>query len=244
MRHQACRPRFRRLLMTPAVPSLLASAAVALLLGAVGCHHWGNPDNCPENAPVAVSQTLPHDPDFAEFLALSNRQAQRYADREDAWAGSPFEWLKRRPSRQIGAIGEALVEDWLSQHGYTVTHSPDPDADRVVNGVRIEIKLSTLWSTGTYKFQQLRDQNYDFAVWIGVSPFDVHAWVVPKEEIIRLWKVEHVIHSQHNSGHGGTDTAWVDVAPAAPPDWLKPFGGTFGDALRLVRERLELRGAL
>ena len=172
---------------------------------------------------------------FPELVGLGNEIAADYEGRDDPWVGSPFEWLKRRPSRQVGAIGELLIERWLQTNGIPVVRPPDSDADRIVGGRRAEIKLSTLWATGHYKFQQLRDQDYEFAILMGISPHDAHCWVIPKPDLIRLWKVEHVVSAQHNSGHGGTDTAWMDVDPAAPPEWLNPFGGTLDQALDLIR---------
>ncbi len=172
---------------------------------------------------------------FPELVGLGNEISADYEGRDDPWVGSPFEWLKRRPSRQVGAIGELLIERWLQTNGIPVVRPPDSDADRIVAGRRAEIKLSTLWATGHYKFQQLRDQDYEFAILMGISPHDAHCWVIPKADLIRLWKVEHVISAQHNSGHGGTDTAWMDVDPANPPEWLKPFGGTLDQALDIIR---------
>ena len=172
---------------------------------------------------------------FPELVGLGNEISADYEDRDDPWVGSPFEWLKRRPSRQVGAIGELLIERWLQTNGIPVVRPPDSDADRIVAGRRAEIKLSTLWATGHYKFQQLRDQDYEFAILMGISPHDAHCWVIPKPDLIRLWKVEHVISAQHNSGHGGTDTAWMDVDPANPSEWLKPFGGTLDQALDIIR---------
>ncbi len=63
--------------------------------------------------------------------------------------------------------------------GLAVERSRDSEADRVIAGVRVEIKFSTLWrDRGGYTFQQLRDQNYEVAVFLGISPFDAHCWVV------------------------------------------------------------------
>lgn len=68
---------------------------------------------------------------------------------------------------------------------------------------------------------------------LGVSPFYAHCWVIPKSDVIRLWKVEHVIPSQHG-GAGGADTAWIDVNPDAPVEWLTHYGGPMSSAIALL----------
>ena len=67
---------------------------------------------------------------------------------KDAWKGSPFAWIRNRPSRQIGTIFEKLVAEYLTDKGFDVAGSPDGEADRIVNDVRVEIKSSTLWAGG------------------------------------------------------------------------------------------------
>jgi len=74
----------------------------------------------------------------------------------DPWAGSPFAWIRTRPSRQVGKIGEQLVSGWCAAKGLDVVASHDSQADRVIAGRRVEIKFSTLWESGSYTFQQLR----------------------------------------------------------------------------------------
>ena len=44
-----------------------------------------------------------------------------------------------------------------------------------------------LWQTGTYKFQQIRNQNYRFVVCLGISPHDAHCWIIPKNVLMELW---------------------------------------------------------
>ena len=106
-----------------------------------------------------------------------------------------------------------------------------------------------MWTNGGYKFQQLRDQNYDLAICLGVSPFTAHCWVIPKPDILRLWKHEHKISSQHG-GAAGADTAWIDVRIDSPSDWLAEYGGSLSDGIfalskitgfkvKKVREELE-----
>lgn len=156
-----------------------------------------------------------------------------YARADDEWVGSPFAWIKTRPSRQVGVIDEKLVAGWLATKGFDVVRSPDSEADRLVNGVRAEIKFSTHWKSGYYKFQQLRDQNYKFAVCLGVSPFDAHCWILPKAVILEQWGKLDGIASQHG-GRGGVDTAWLSVNPEDVPRWLQGHGGSLREAAGVV----------
>lgn len=141
---------------------------------------------------------------------------------DDPWAGSPFAWIRTRPSRQVGKIGEQLVAGWCAAKGLDVTRSSNSEADRVIAGRRVEIKFSTLWESGVYKFQQLREQDYEFAVCLGISPFDAHCWVISKA-VLR----QHVIgHTPQHTGKGGTDTFWLSFdASSPPPRGLRPAAG-------------------
>lgn len=147
----------------------------------------------------------------------------------DLWADSPFKWIKTRPSRQVGKIGEKLVEHWCKKKGLDVKPSPDSQADLVIAGKRVEVKFSTLWEVGTYRFQQIRNQNYEYAVLLGLSPFEAHCWVVPKEKLLEKATPQH-------TGKRGTETRWVEVNPVNPPDWLKNFGGKLSDAYKIMQK--------
>lgn len=151
---------------------------------------------------------------------------------EDPWAASPFAWIRTRPSRQVGKIGEQLVAGWCAAKELDVTSSRDSEADRVIAGRRVEIKTSTLWESGVYKFQQLRDQDYEFAVCLGISPLDAHCWVVSKT-VLR----QHVIgHTPQHTGKGGKDTFWLSFHAAAPPAWLNACGGRLAAAYEIMRK--------
>lgn len=174
-------------------------------------------------------QSADHETRVLAGLAESLRE-QYEGDKVDPWEGSPFAWIKKRPSRQIGAIGEKLVAGWCATKDFDVVRSPDSEADRIVEGHRVEVKFSTLWENGGYKFQQVRDQDYDHLFCLGVSPFASHAWVVPKDVLY-----EHVIGvtGQH-TGATGTDTAWIGFKAADPPPWIRPFGGTLAHACEIL----------
>ncbi len=171
------------------------------------------------------------DPEVVLLAGLAGGLEADYADDgDDPWEGSPFGWIKSRPSRQVGAIGEQLVAGWCASKGFDVTRSPSSEADRVINGQRVEIKFSTLWHSGVYTFQQIRDQAYDCLFCLGISPFDAHAWVLPKTILL-----QHVIGrmGQH-TGSSGTDTAWLSFEANSPYDWMTPHGGTLSQAFEAL----------
>ena len=157
-------------------------------------------------------------------------QVDYQAPLDDPWDGSPFKWIKSLPSRTVGAIGEALVAGWSAGKGFDVSRSGDIDADRIIHGHLVEIKFSTLWKSGVYKFQQIRDQNYEYCFCLGVSPFDAHAWLLPKS----LLK-EHVIGKMgQHTGSAAADTAWLSFKVGEEYDWMKPHGGTLSRVAELL----------
>ena len=170
------------------------------------------------------------DPDVRALAGIAASLETDYATGDEEWRGSPFAWIKTRPSRQIGKIGEQLLAGWVAARGFNVARSPDSDADRLIEGKRVEVKFSTLWKSGGYTFQQLRDQNYEIVVCLGLSPFDAHCWVLPKSVVLREWRETHNLKSQHG-GATGTDTAWLMVDPRSVPSWLRPFGGSMREAI-------------
>ena len=150
---------------------------------------------------------------------------------DDPWAGSPFAWIRPRPSRQVGKIGEQLVAGWCAAKGLDVTASHDSEADRIIGGHRVEIKFSTLWESGVYKFQQVRDQNYAYVICLGLSPFDAHCWVVSKD----LLRVHVLGHTPQHAGKAGTDTFWLSFPATNPASWLSPCGGTLAQAFDALK---------
>lgn len=145
----------------------------------------------------------------------------------DPWVGSPFEWLMRLPSRSRGKAGELIAEAWLEGLGFAVRSPANSGHDRLVSGHKVEIKFSTLWQSGEYVFQQLRDQDYTHAMMIGVSPFAAHCWLVPKEEVFSRSMPQH-------GGASGTDTHWLRLRADSPPGWLGPFGGELDRAVEVI----------
>jgi hypothetical protein len=170
------------------------------------------------------------DPEVQILAGISATLEADYTEDDAAWRGSPFAWIRTRPSRQKGAIGEKLVAGWLAARGFNVTRAKNSDADRVIENKAVEIKFSTLWESGSYTFQQLRDQQYDLVICLGISPFDAHCWVIEKKDILRYWRETGDLSSQHG-GASGSDTAWLTVNPKAVHGWLRAHGGTLREGL-------------
>lgn len=151
---------------------------------------------------------------------------------ERAWLTSPNAWLTVLPTRGSHALGKRFVAGFLATRGFDVERCACDGADRLVNGARAALMFSTLES-GSYKFQQLRDQNYAFALCLGISPFDAHCWVIPKRVVLAQWGKGRGLESQH-AGKAGSDTAWLTVVPGNEPAWLRQCGGRLADAAALV----------
>ena len=173
------------------------------------------------------------DPDVRRLAECSHQLRATYPDDEDVWRESPFRWINGRPSRQIGKIGEQLVSAWCESLGMRVAPSGDAEADRVVQGHRVEIKYSSLWAEGQYRFQQIRDQDYEILICLGLSPFDAHCWVFPKRAFFPM-RERPCLRPQHG-GRKGRDTSWLIVPMDKPCPWLHEYGGSLARAAEVLR---------
>ncbi len=171
------------------------------------------------------------DPEVQILAGLASTMRADYATNDLAWEGSPFAWIRKRPSRQVGKIGEMLVAGWCATRNLDVNKAPDTECDRLIEGMRTEIKFSTLWSQGGFKFQQFRDQDYTLAICLGICPFDAYCWVISK----RVLKKHVIGHTGQHGGRSGKDTAWLHVDPSDIPPWLVEFGGGLANASGVLR---------
>ena len=168
---------------------------------------------------------MPQQNDAADFQLLS-ASAKRFETDSDydvaRWAGTPFFWLMGLPIKTKGSYYERIFSDWCTAKGLKVEPAQGTEADRVVGGKRTEIKGAMLSKADTYVFNQIRDQNYEILLCMGMSPHDAHLWAIPKHEAMYRW-ARGQIKNQHA---GGKDTGILTVDPTNPPDWIRPYGGT------------------
>ncbi len=169
-------------------------------------------------------------PQIALFVSAANSIRSEFLEENLLWRDSPFAWILKLAPGSKGKLGKRLISQWCALKGLPITPSPDSEADVEISNHRVEIKFSTLWKDGSYTFQQFRDQNYDYAICLGISPNEVHCWVISKEKLR-----EHVIgHLGQHTGAGGKETSWIHVNPNNPPQWLSESGGNLDDAFRII----------
>ena len=170
--------------------------------------------------------------DFDLFASAATYIREDFDIPKSDWEDSPFEWVITLPAATKGKLGAQLIGQWCGLKGLTINKSPDSQADILINGHRAEVKFSTLWQTGIYKFQQIRDQNYEYIICLGISPHSVHCWVIDKKTLL-----EKVIgHMGQHTGKDSKETSWLQINPNSIQDWLTDFGGNLSDAFNVLKK--------
>lgn len=171
--------------------------------------------------------------DEREYLSLILEDLESEYTPDDSWEESPHRWVLERPSATKGAIARKIIAKWGLASGLQLSNY-GPDGQRLLRDedVIYQVKSSTMWKTGRYRFQQFRKIPYDYAVLLGIAPHDIHIWVIPKEEI-----ETHIEGSNgQHTGAGATETDWYEIDPYNPPTWIEEWGGTPEAARRVVNQ--------
>jgi hypothetical protein len=163
---------------------------------------------------------------FAHYSA--EIQSRLSSSTPNPWDASPFGWITKEPSRRRGMIAEQLIAAWVVERGFSVRPAANSGHDLIVEALKVEVKFSSLWASGVFKFQQLRDQDYEVAVLLGLEPQEVRAWI-PTKDLLRRHVLGNPAAGQH-TGRDAADTFWISFRADRPPSWLAPTGGTLDDA--------------
>jgi site-specific DNA-methyltransferase (adenine-specific) len=166
-------------------------------------------------------------PEFEMLAATASYLKESLQEKNDLWKDSPLEWITQIPARQKGALGGRLIASWCAGKGLSTERSKDPGENLIINGYKVAIKFSTLWSNGKYKFQQIRQSGYDYVLCFGISPNEAHCWVFDREYAIKNATPQH---------KGASDAEyWIDIDLRHPQDWIKGCGGNLDDAYQILR---------
>ena len=179
------------------------------------------------------------DPDVRMLADTAATLESNYVDKaqeeERAWADSPFHWIRKKRGNTIAKIGKELIRALCAARGLCVVDAKGGKgggADLVIEGHRVRLKRATL-SEGKYIFNQIRDEDFEYLMCLGLSPFDAHCWVIPKHVAIDQSSVQSSV--QH-----GPRTDWTSFSPAHPPAGLRAYGGTISEAFTVL-QRLTAR---
>jgi hypothetical protein len=150
---------------------------------------------------------------------------------DDPWLGSPYRWLRELQSRTRGKAGEQIITSWLRSEGLIVGRAGSSGSDRRIELTEVEIKMSTRWDSGEYRFQQIRNQEYKYIILLGVSPEQLNVWIVPKKVALKYSTPQH-------TGKTGAETRWLSFPADAAPSWLARYGGSSQKGLEAVKRYL------
>ena len=178
--------------------------------------------------------TPPLSDDFQRLAAATSYLQEDFETRNEIWKHSPFEWLRQLSARQKGKFGRVLISSWCENEGLVVKKTKGAGETLEIKGSKIALKFSTLWTNGIYKFQQIREDGYDYVLCFGISPFDAHAWVFERKHVLAN------ASKQHKTGKGAE--YWVSINPQKLPEWTLRSGGSLDDAIQIL-QKLELKKA-
>ncbi len=139
---------------------------------------------------------------------------------KDIWQNSKYEVLKRTDSSRKGRIFKSIVRSQLLSQGFEVGPG-GKGYSLLVDGIPVEVKGSTLWENGEFRFQQLRQFDaFKRAVLVAVSPNKIHMWYVTREDLAR-----RLFHGTRHGQHGGqsnrTGTFWLRMRSGVVPSWFR-----------------------
>jgi hypothetical protein len=156
--------------------------------------------------------------------SISPPYRQKIAEDDAFWEDSPFDWIRRLPSRTRGTIGQDLARSVFGEYGYAPSKRQNYFE---VRDVDIISRSSMLWEGNEWRFQQVRDTPFEFLFCLGLYPNSASAWLIPKDELYLDdgSLTERAGWGRQHGGKSGNEDAWLIVSPNSIPPWLGDFGG-------------------
>ena len=175
-----------------------------------------------KDATKTSSETYHHD--FEMLAAIASNLQDELQNKSELWKNSPFEWLLQFSARQKSSFGRQLIAAWCESQGLVTSKPKESSESLIINSHKMSIKFSTLWTNGIYKFQQIRQEGYDYVLCFGISPNEAHCWVFKRDFIIK-----NAVRQ-----HKGAAEYWIAINPKKLPDEFKDSGGSLEQALQIL----------
>lgn len=162
------------------------------------------------------------------------------SDKTDCpYQSSAFQVYKDLSSKKKGKYFELIVHEKLQEMGFVVSALETTDHDRIVNGkVKLEIKGSLLWGTGThFKWQQIRPaQDYDAICFLAVYPKGIELYGATKQAVKSALVFQdqrgYWPHNQHGGQKKNSGTFTFDAKPNDFPSWMHPLENILNSLLK------------
>ena len=150
----------------------------------------------------------------------------------EIWCNLHFGSILSMPSGTKGALGKKLVTVFLEKEGCRVESVSGRSRDKLINDFRCQIKLSTLWEHGDYKFQQVKNTKCNFLLCLGISSNNIHFWYAKDN----FW---NQLPGQH-TGERASETKTL-THPLTEAYKYKGFlfGGEFCNAIKLFLNEIK-----
>lgn len=117
---------------------------------------------------------------------------------DERYVNSPFKHLKNIPAKQKGSRFEKIVSNVLTKVGHTIQGPENSEHDRIINGVKTEIKGATLVKKKNhFSFLQIRpEQDYQIMIFAMFYPNELVLMKMEKEQITKnvelgIFKKQH-----------------------------------------------------
>lgn len=112
----------------------------------------------------------------AAMEKASGLVATRFAD-DPAWIGSKYDWLRRLPPARRTKAATELLTTFAATLG--IPPGPTIPGGRTLAGVKVWVRLSTLWTDGNLVFQLPQKlPRTDVIALVGVCPNEILTWFV------------------------------------------------------------------
>ena len=171
---------------------------------------------------------------ITENLIKTNAFVDISNNKSEYWDGSLFAPFRQiSSSRTKGAKGELMVAQLMSSLGHKVPYNNKgkpkktlpfinaTDYDIEVDGYKVEVKTSTAWNEtdNDFKFQQIRNQDYDRIVFQGLNNNNAKVWWATKDDVVKHLFNDNK-YRQHGGKDGGQELYWIGTIDGVPK-WFR-----------------------
>ncbi len=116
---------------------------------------------------------------------------------------------------------------WRENEKVSIKRAEGINENLIIGKKTIAIKNSMLWKSNVYRFQQIRTEGPDYLICFGISPKNVHCWVLTKKLAIEKGRIQH-------RGANGSEY-WLTIDPYNIDNWLLKCGGSLEKVTELLK---------